>query len=130
MRFEDWDVRLSNYINKDHSFDWLSHNCALFAAGGVECQTGIDFAKDYKGPKTKAGMIKRLKRVAGNVEDAVTKELGEPINVKMAKRGDVVSCETEFGLALGLCVGSKAVFLNEDGKVFFPLKICRKAWRV
>ncbi len=133
MKFENWPERLNDYLLKPHTFDWALCNCALFAADAVQVQTGVDFAKAYRGPKTKRGMISRLLRVCGgDVEAAVTKELGEPIkSVLLAKRGDVVSFDFGDGAALGICNGIQGVFVSEkDGLVRIPLKECRNAWGV
>lgn len=133
MRFENWPERLNDFLSASHEFSWTDCNCALFAADGVESQTGKDFAKAYRGPKTKRGMISRLAKVCGGgVEDAATKELGEPLaNILLAKRGDVVSFDYGDGPSLGLCNGAQGVFITENqGKIRVPLKACRMGWSV
>lgn len=131
MRLEDWPEKLNDFLSADHEFSWPLCNCALFAADGVKAQTGKDFAKAYRGPKTKKGMISRLAKICGGgVEEAATKELGEPLKgVLLAKRGDVVSFDYGDGPSLGLCSGLHGVFISEnEGIIKVPLKICRKAW--
>lgn len=133
IRLENWPERLNMFLKYHHEFDWHSCNCALFAADGVRAITGNDFAKPYRGPKTKRGMISRLRKVCGGaVEEAATRELGEPLsNPLLAKRGDVVSYDFGEGAALGICTGSKAVFISEnDGLVYVPSNLWHKAWGV
>ena len=133
MKFEDWPERLNDFLTSDHIFDWVNCNCALFAADAVRVQTGVDFAKSYRGPKTKTGMISRLRKICGgDVETAVTKELGDPLSsVLLAKRGDVVSFDFGDGPALGICKGSQGIFVSEhDGIVRVPLIKCHTAWSV
>ena len=135
-RLENWPERLAEFICRTpHDFDWSTCNCALFAADGVKSQTGVDFAAPYRGPKTKRGMISRLRKVCGGgVEEAATRELGEPLdNPKLAKRGDVVSAlvSDDDYPALGICIGAKAVFVSEDdGLIYVPCELWRKAWSV
>ncbi len=133
MRNEDWPEKLNDFLKAVHVFDWSQCNCALFAADGVKSITGKDFAKPYRGPKTKRGMISRLRKVCGGgVEEAATKELGEPLeNILLAKRGDVVSFDFGEGPTLGICNGLQGVFISEhDGLVRVPLKNCRFAWTI
>lgn len=133
MRYPDWPERLNEFLKKDHKFNWPLCNCALFAGDGVLAITGEDFAAPYRGPKTKRGMISRLRKVCGGgVEEAATKESGQPLeSVLMAKRGDVVSYDFGDGPALGICIGMKAVFVSEnDGMIHIPTKKCRFAWGI
>lgn len=133
MRFQDWPERLAKFIDQDHKFDWSTCNCALFAADAVHAITGTDFGEPYRGPKTKRGMVGKLKRVCGGgVEDAVTRELGQPLSTPLlAKRGDVVSADLGDGPALGVCTGSQGLFISEtEGLVKVPSKLWRNAWGV
>lgn len=133
MRFENWPERLNDFLAENHQFDWHLNNCALFAGNAVLAITGNDFAAPYRGPKTKNGMISRLRKVGGGgVEEAATKELGDPLKtILMAKRGDVVSFDFGEGPALGICVGIKCAFISEkDGLIRIPLDHCRMAWSI
>lgn len=135
-RLEDWPERLNRFLEQPHKFDWQTANCALFAADAVEAMTGIDFAEQYRGPKTKLGVYRRLlKRCGGGVEDAATKELGQPKPILLAQRGDVVSAAAgENGeIALGVCAGQWGVFLSLNpklGVVHISLSKCLNAWTV
>lgn len=132
-RFQDWPERLNAFLSQDLVFNWCELNCVLFAAAAIEAQTGVDFVGNNRGFKTKRGAVARLKKVCGGgVEDAARMFLGEPYpSVNLAKRGDVVSCDVGDGVALGVCVGAKALFISEnEGKVSIPLTRCRYAWKV
>lgn len=50
-RLPDWRARLARYLDTCARlpFGPGTHDCALFAAGAVEAQTGIDFARAYRG---------------------------------------------------------------------------------
>jgi len=132
MRNQDWAERLVEFLAGKHEFDWAEFNCALFAADAVKVQTGVDFAKAYRGPKTKRGMISRLRKVCGgDVVAAATKELGQPINVRLANRGDVVAAVFNGENALGICLGSSSAFISEfDGLIYIPTGKCIEAWKI
>ena len=132
MRYLDWAERLSDFLDAERSFDWVSCNCVLFTADAVKVQTGVDYAKEYRHLTTKSGMLKKLKRDYDcNVSDAATDKLGEPISITMAKRGDVVCADLGIALALGVCLGKTSVFMAEgQGHVYVPTLKCDKAWSI
>lgn len=132
MKFEDWPERLNEFLSKSHAFDWNTCNCALFAADAVKIQTGTDFAKSYRGPKTKRGVIAKLIRVSGgDVVAAATKELGDPKSSSFAKRGDVVSIKYYGMNILGICNGSVSLFISEnEGLIRIPTLKCSNAWPI
>lgn len=50
-RLPDWRPRLAAWLDACARRPYApgTHDCALFAAGAVEAQTGIDFARAYRG---------------------------------------------------------------------------------
>lgn len=132
MRYEDWPERLNDYLSKPHAFDWETCNCALFAADAVIAMTGHDFAKVYRGPKTKRGMISRMLRVSGgDVVTTAIKEGGNPKQPSMAKRGDVVSIKYNGMNILGICNGGSSFFISEnEGLIIIPTLKCSNAWEI
>ena len=67
MRLYDWEARLAQYVARVAREGFLlgRHDCALFAAGGVEAVTGTDPAASWRGAyDTLAGGV-RLIRAAG-----------------------------------------------------------------
>ena len=132
IRQQDWPERLDEFLAKPHVFDWVNCNCALFAADAVLEMTGHDFAKEFRSIKTKRGMLAKLKRTYGNkVTDCAVSELGLPISLRMAKRGDVIAVKIKESSALGICLGSYSVFVSEDdGIVRIPTMECMVAWSI
>ena len=132
IRKQDWAERLFEFLTEKHQFDWAEFNCALFAAEAVKVQTGIDFAEAYRGPKTKRGMLSKLRKICGgDVVDAAKKAWGHPINVRLANRGDVVAAIFNGENTLGICMGSSSVFISEfDGLIYIPTGKCIEAWKI
>ncbi|OQC19030.1 MAG: hypothetical protein BWX69_03042 [Planctomycetes bacterium ADurb.Bin069] len=50
-RLPDWRARLARYLDACARLPYApgTHDCALFAAGAVAAQTGIDFARAFRG---------------------------------------------------------------------------------
>lgn len=132
MRRQDWPEKLDEYLTRPHVFDWVNCNCALFAFDAVLEMTGHDFAKEFRSVKTKRGMLVKFKRIyGGKVTDCAVKELGLPISLKMAKRGDVIAVKIKDGSALGICLGSSSIFISEDeGEIRIPTMKCMVAWSI
>ncbi len=132
MRFENWAEKLSEFLDKPHSFDWISRNCVFFTADAVCVQTGVDYAADYRRIKTKKAMFARLKReYNGDLGTAAKAKLGKPINVTMAKRGDVVQCPIKGINSLGICIGKMSVFISEnEGLIYIYTLRCKRAWAI
>ncbi len=131
MRKENWPEKLNEFLSADHVFDWTTCNCVLFSANAVVAMTGTDFARPYRKIKTKRGMLAKIGREYGDVANAATAKLGEPIAPLMAKRGDVVAVEIEGNKALGICIGSMSVFVSEtEGLIRIPTEKCLMAWTI
>jgi hypothetical protein len=82
-------------------FAWGAHDCALFAADGIEAMTGTDIAADFRGEYSdEAGALAAIKTIAGGetVADAAAwcaakhgiPEWPRPL---FAQRGDLVVYE-------------------------------------
>ena len=132
MKNQDWAERLAEFLEQDHKFDWASCNCVLFSADAVKAQTGFDYAKEYRGIKTKRGMLAKLGReYDGDVSNAATAQLGKPINVRLAKRGDVVAAVVKGESVLGVCIGKMSVLISEhDGLIHIHTAKCINAWAI
>jgi hypothetical protein len=131
MRKHNWAEKLNLFLKQDFAFDWATCNCALFAADAVEAMTGVDFAVDYRGLKTKKSIVKKLKKDFGDVESGATALLGKPLSPKFARRGDVVSYDFSEGAALGICNGKQSYFVAEDkGLISIPTVETRKTWHI
>lgn len=132
VRKQDWAEQLATFLEDHHAFDWAKCNCGLFSANAVKAMTGFDYAKEYRGIKTKRGMLAKLGREHdGDVCGIAAAKLGEEINIRLAKRGDVVAAIFNGENALGICTGSASVFLSEfDGLIRIPTGKCIKAWKI
>jgi hypothetical protein len=133
MRLNGWDLRLAEMVEAARAlaFAWGSHDCATWAFDVRKALTGEDAAAAWRGKYTTeigaARMLHRLK--CATVEDLAGSILGEPLPaVLLAQRGDIVLGGAEQ--ALGVCIGSDALFLQPRGLVPLPLRACLRAWRV
>ena len=131
-RREDWSTRLcttiENYSSKD--FKWGNSDCCLFICDCVEVMTGVDLAKDFRGRySSKFEAYKLVKDLGFNsLEDLADSKL-ERINIKLARRGDVVMKEGGFGV----CLGKTSCFLTLGGTSLstnIRTLDCELSWRI
>jgi hypothetical protein len=132
LRQQNWAIALQNQISQfnEKPFAWGTHDCFTFAADCVLAMTGEDKMAKRRGKyKTELGANKMLKKIGG-VEKAITSELGEPIDPKLAQRGDVVCFITPLGYAAGICIGSKIAAPGFEKIKFSPMTQAVKAWSI
>lgn len=129
MRLENWESKLFAYLEAIGPFEWGKNDCCLFVSNAIELMRGDDVLKDYRGYKTKLGANKILKKAHG-LEGLWTKILGEPINAKSLRRGDVVFYENKGDPLVGLCMGARFVALTQSGIVYLPMNFAAKGWKV
>lgn len=129
MRIEGWESRMDKALQETGAFAWGTNDCCMFVFRVAEAITGIDYAKPYRGYKTASGAAKRLVKYDG-VEGMATNSFGESKNKLLAKRGDVVSFDTQDGIALGLCIGDKIAAMSQNGLVFISMKNAIRGWSV
>jgi hypothetical protein len=112
------------------------HDCALFTAGAVYVITGRDIAAEFRG-KYESG--EQLNAVLGpnwitRLEHIYTGALsaqGLPvIDVRQARRGDIVMHQGQLFASLGVCAGNICYFAGPQGLTAIKINDCRKAWRV
>lgn len=124
-RKDNWpEILASEIAAADRPFVWGEWDCCLFAAHVVRAMTGEDFAKSFRGYRTKNDALKLLKQ-HGGVSGIASKFLPE-IPTTFACRGDVV----EIDDALGICIGQWSMFLTETGLVQLPTLDGVRAWSV
>lgn len=115
--------------NELRQYELGGWDCALFTFGAVLAQTGTDHIAEYRGRYTTHEEANRLmKQIDGvpTVRMLMTKKLGEPVPVAMAKTGDVVGCDNQFGILYG----DRGIFLSEtSGYERVPRARLEKAWR-
>lgn len=130
MRFSNWDLTLSAYIESSKStvFEWGVNDCALWASRFVALITGSEHAVAWQGlydtEETAAALM--LARGFSGVE-AIADSILDIVPVKLAQRGDLIL----FAGALGICDGRKSYILTlEQGMVSVLTTRCLKAWKV
>ena len=141
QRYPDWPERLAEYVadGAHVRFRWGVADCCLWACSGVEAMTGVDPAAqlretycDRDGAKRALrrfggqGLLETIEKIARQHEAV---RLASPL---YAQRGDVVLADGPGDCpdALGLCVGSTALFLTPRGLRSVHLKNALAAWRV
>lgn len=100
-RIQHWATRGYHEFLKNRAhipFAWGAHDCALFAADGIEVITGVDIATDFRGKyHDEASALEAIKAIANGetVADAAAwcaakhglPELKHPLR---AQRGDLI----------------------------------------
>jgi hypothetical protein len=145
VRSQHWATRaLHQFLVNARSlpFAWGSHDCALFAANGIEAMTGVDIASEFRGLYTDEASAKAaIEKVAGvfngTVEDAAVycaakHGLVELVHPLMAQRGDLVVLEDSGRVIAGLVhlSGREIVCAGEKGLKKISITNVKRAWRV
>lgn len=133
MKLRDWPGRLNNYIAEQRGkpFQYGITDCALFACGAIMAQTGEHPAPEFVGAYDDAESAAQALRElgAGTLKKTADRILGKSNQVATshAQRGDIVM----WNDALGVCMGSFAVFLRPEGDYArAPRSEWKIAWRV
>jgi hypothetical protein len=139
QRHADWQVRLSRYLalvarmapetgETDGGLD-----CATFAAGAVEAQTGVDLAAEWRGYTSLEDGFKRLVDAGFDDHVALVASLLEEVPVAAAGPGDIVALQLGRNLpSLGVVQGEFVyVLLDDRGRVTLrPRAEATRAFRV
>lgn len=108
VRLFDWRSRLSAYVaaSLPVPFAWGTHDCVLFAAGGVKAMTGIDFGADIRGQYATPSEARCLLRSAGHkrLDDMVASHFPE-VPQALAADGDIAVFWNDKRQMLGLIMG-------------------------
>lgn len=128
---------LNTYLKsvKDKKFQWGAHDCLTFTNDAFHAMYNEGWADDWLGRyMTRSQLLrsKELKREFGftKFSDAVDQKLrridhvpplGALVTTKYAQRWII-------GVAMGICTGSKAVFLSKQGVLYLPLDVIHQAW--
>ena len=134
-RPNNFQERLDLFLQEKRAepFAWGVNDCCLFACDWVAILTGRDLASDLRGyPSALAAwrLVKKLGGVEQIASDRCALNGWPEVRITMATQGDVVSCDTRHGPALGVCFGHICAFPGPRGIVFRKLLECRKAWRI
>jgi hypothetical protein len=132
-RHPDWPESLYSYLDAvwRRPFDAVEHNCAVFVRGALLAMTGQD-PLQVLGivMPTSATDVARILHRYGGVAGLADACLGRRHPAQAARRGDILLRAEADTDTLGICVGSEAIFLCEDGLQVRPLSDCTAAWTV
>jgi hypothetical protein len=127
-RLSDWEPRLADYLaNALADIPALGEvPCARFAAGAVEAQTGVDHYAQFRGKyRTANGAARALRKIgAGDLESTFDRYLTAHPAPAFAQRGDIVFNSE----AVGVCIGSNALFIADGEAMQLPRGEWVKAW--
>lgn len=133
-RRADWEPRLYSAIEKMRHvpFQWGQHDCVLFSADLIEVITDVDLAAEFRDLyDSKKSALKILKTdFKGELINAVSHKLGEPVHKYKARRGDLVLMQTTSIPFLGIATGTNAVSPGEKELMLIPMRHWLKVWRV
>lgn len=106
---------LSEYRTKE--FKWGEHDCCLFVCDCVKAMTGIDPAENHRGHySTELGAKKALVKY-GRIEDVFDSRFSRVADHKLARRGDVLTYESELGTTMGVMWSDGVYAMGLDGIV-------------
>ena len=137
MRIENWDTKLSDYIQKQQSIKFKrgKSDCVNFVIGAIKTITEkLVFDMEYKSLKDAKKILEEL-----NKKDLldIAMDIAKDNNFKerdcvYAQRGDVVFLKTdeELGGTLGVCIGQKSIFRAKNGVETRDTNSCNVAWRI
>ena len=144
-RAQHWATRSFHQFIKDNTntpFKWGEHDCALYAANGIQAMTGVDIASDFRGlytdEATAAAAIEKVTGIKnGSVEDAAAYcankyGLTEWQHPLMAQRGDLVVVEDAGRVIAGLVhlTGRHISAAGENGLKRLQITAIKRAWHV
>ena len=137
MRIENWDTKLSDYIQKQQSIKFKrgKSDCVNFVIGAIKTITEkLVFDMEYKSLKDAKKILEELnkKDLLDIAMDIARDNNFKQIDCVYAQRGDVVFLKTdeELGGTLGVCIGQKSIFRAKNGVETRDTNSCNVAWRI
>ena len=116
---------------KSKQFAYGSNDCALFSAGAVMAMTGKDLAKGFRGYKTHAGGMKKLRAEGYSDHIDYAASVLDEVNVNRASAGDVVVIDAPEGHVLGILQGKKLAYvMTPNGVGTVPREKVIRAFKV
>ena len=128
---------LNAYLSevRDSAFEWGKNDCFTFTNNAFHAMYGEGWADDWLGRYMSGNVVLRRKELidefgSRSFVDAVdqklkridyTPPLGALVTTKECQRWII-------GVAMGICTGTKAVFLSKDGTLHLPLDDVHQAW--
>jgi len=128
---------LNEYIRevRDVPFQWHVNDCFMFTNNAFRAMYGEGWADDWVGKYTKNGMyLKRdeLRKVfkANTLEEAIDRKMKRIDYIP--PKGALVTTEKArrwvIGEAMGIAIGTKAIFLSEKGVISQQIDFITNAW--
>ena len=128
---------LNKYIRevRDVPFQWHTNDCFMFTNNAFRAMYGEGWADDWVGKYTKNGLyLKRdeLRKVfkAETLTEAIDRKM-QRINY-IPPKGALVTCNRTrhwvIGDALGIAIGTKAIFLSDKGVISQQIDFITNAW--
>ncbi len=133
-RLPDWRARLTDYMGQVVRIPFRpgAHDCALFAAGAVEAQTGRDLAAAWRGKYRALGAGRAMLRAQGYADHlALVAAILPEVAPSHAQVGDLAvlasDIEGEAG-ALGVIQGPHVYVLTPTGLALVSRLHVKKAF--
>jgi uncharacterized protein DUF6950 len=116
----DWPERFNAFIDsrRHMPFAWGSNDCGLFVADGILMITGVDLGAKFRGYKTEAGAMRKVRKAGGM--EGLAADL-TPKHEGLAQRGDVILATVEGRETYGLVGLNFWCAPGADRLVFRPL---------
>jgi len=127
------DVHLAEYIRGARSFpsEYGLSDCIMFAAGGVEVQTGKDLAAPFRHTYSTQAEAARVMVANGwaTVDDVASAFLPSR-EIWDVRRGDVVAVDSDNGRCLGIYFNGVVWVMTDAGAISIPAANIKAAWKV
>jgi hypothetical protein len=116
-------------------FVWGQHDCLIFTNDAFRAMYGDGWADDWLGRYMVDGRVMRRRELIAEFKSSnFTKALDEKLTRidHVPPLGSLVTTKQAqrwiTGVAMGICTGSKAVFLSKEGVLYLPLDAIEQAW--
>ena len=135
VRLPDWEGRLIEWLGKasEQRFVWGEFDCALAAADALTAQTGLDFAKPWRGTyRTDKGALKALlRRGYRDCWEAMADALGtDSVPASLLSRGDIGAVNAAGMKTLGV-IWAGSIWLPEPhGLCPHSIKLVSHGWQL
>jgi hypothetical protein len=134
-RRPDWRARLTDYLEawETRPFAYGTADCWIFALGGAEAVTGIDYLGAVRGYDSREAGLALLRETTGRRShiDFVYRTFTKLPSIWHAMPGDIAAIDTHDGLGLAVVQGESLYAMTEaDGRLLVPLQFARGTYAV
>jgi hypothetical protein len=143
-RVSGWEIRLGDFINSKlhESFNWGTHDCAMFSYNAVKEMTHVDVAHWFRSRyRSKLGAYRLMKEFSGGGLEETVEKLAKEYEMKEIKqgfagRGDLVLCNVPTVIneelpTLGIIgISNKICMAGTNQLQMFERKIGVRFWAV